>query len=235
MSRILVLCVVLITACAAEGQARAADALDFDAARVDSVEIQAGARSATSEATDETRRAGARSATSEATDETRRAGARSATPDKSILKGKMASLGEVEVPGERQWQRRKSARVAVLSNMVLPGLGQVYNGRRLKAVTMVSLFSGYVARAWIEDKKKVRRRILRDQYPIGSIEWKFENLFVDFHRETKRDYAWWAGAIYLLGMIDAFVDAHLFDVRSVDPTIIEGTENQHYVGFSAHF
>jgi hypothetical protein len=156
-------------------------------------------------------------------------------PDKAILKGQMAALGEVELPGERRWQRRKSSKVAVISNMIIPGLGQVYNGRRMKAATMVGLFSGYVARSWIEDKKKVRRRIQRDQYPEDSTEWRFQDLFVEFHRETAYDYAWWAGAIYLLGMLDAFVDAHLFDVRSVDPAIMQGSGNQHYIGLSARF
>jgi hypothetical protein len=155
--------------------------------------------------------------------------------DKVKIKAGMASFGEVEVPGEKRWQRRKSAKVAVFSNMALPGLGQVYNGRRLKAVAMIGLMTYYTGRAWIEYKNEVRATIERDNYPPGSIEYKYQELLIDFHRENKKDHIWWAGATYLIGMLDAFVDAHLYDVRSLEPVVIQGESNQHYIGLAAEF
>lgn len=150
-------------------------------------------------------------------------------------KAEIDAFGEKLVPGEKQWQRQKSAKVAVYSDMVLPGLGQVYNGRRLKALTVVGLMTYYAGRAWVAKKQEVRRTIQRDQYDVGSSKWLFEDRWVTYYRATKKDHIWWSGAVYLISMLDAFVDAHLYDVRAVDPSVIRGMDNQHYIGLSYQF
>jgi hypothetical protein len=69
---------------------------------------------------------------------------------------------------------------------------------------------------------------------VGTIEWKEQDLFVRFHRENSLDFVWFSAATWLIGMLDAFVDAHLFDVRSVDPFIIQGSDSR-YFGFDMKF
>jgi hypothetical protein len=155
-------------------------------------------------------------------------------PGKVQLKSDMAALGTPEIAGMREWQRKKSARVAIFSSMLVPGLGQTYNGRRIKTAIMVGLATFYANRAITENRHKVARRKVRDTFPPGSLSWKEENLFVEFHRETSLDFVWFSGAAWLIGVLDAFVDAHLFDVRSVDPAIIHSSNNN-YVGLGVKF
>ncbi len=158
-------------------------------------------------------------------------------PDRSEqvrLKSDMAALGTPEIAGTRKWERQKSAKVAFFSSMVVPGLGQTYNGRRIKTAIMVGLATFYATRAITENRFKVARRKVRDTFPVGSLSWKEENLFVEFHRETSLDFVWFSGAAWLIGVLDAFVDAHLFDVRSVDPAIIRRSNNN-YVGLGVRF
>jgi len=101
--------------------------------------------------------------------------------------------------------------------MILPGLGEVYNGRRIKAMLMVGLSTIYMGKAWIEYKRSVIRKRSRDRYEPFSRHWRFQNEWYTFHKEQALDYLWWSSAIWLIGMLDAYVDAHLFDLRGYQP------------------
>lgn len=150
------------------------------------------------------------------------------TADQKQLKSEMVRLGLPGIPGMKRWEREKVPKVAMVSSMALPGLGQVYNGRKWKTVIMVTAITWYGANAWFEHKYAVRAEARRDLLPEGSLEWKFQNLLYDFHKESSRDFVWWTGLVWLLGALDAFIDAHLFDVRSIDPTVIQGTDEKFY-------
>jgi hypothetical protein len=152
------------------------------------------------------------------------------TPEQ--LKKTMATVGLNEVPGVEEWQREKSAKVAVLSSMVLPGLGQAYNGRKWKAAIFAGLFTFYAGTAWVEYKKSEDFLNLRDNFPTGSNPWDKADQSYQFHKENAKDFMWWAGAVWFFGLLDAFVDAHLYDVRAVDPAVFKSTGGQKYVGFS---
>ena len=99
---------------------------------------------------------------------------------------------------------------------------------------MVSAITWYGANAWLDYKKAVQAETRRDMLPEGSLEWKFENLLYDFYKESSKDFAWWTGLVWLLGVLDAFIDAHLFDVRAVDPTVIQGTKEK-FLGVKVEF
>ncbi len=154
--------------------------------------------------------------------------------ERARLKARMEALVAPTLPGMRKWQRRKSARVAIFSSMLVPGLGQTYNGRRIKTSIMVGFITFYATNAIAENRRKVARRKVRDTFQVGTLEWKEQVLFVRFHRENSLDYVWFSAATWLIGVLDAFVDAHLFDVRSVDPTIIDGSDSK-YLGFDMKF
>jgi hypothetical protein len=148
------------------------------------------------------------------------------------LKKTMAVVGRTEMPALRQWEREKSARVAVLSSMVLPGLGQAYNGRKWKAAVLLGFFTYYAGNAWVQHKTSVEFLNTRDGFSDDDFRWYAANEFYEFHKANASDYLWWSGAIWFIGMLDAFVDAHLFDVREIDPTIFEGTGGTQYIGLS---
>ena len=155
--------------------------------------------------------------------------------DLGRLKADMAVIGATEVPGEYQWQRKKTPRVAMVSSMLLPGLGQVYNGRRWKAIIFAGLETWFLANIMFEYRQADRFLDIRDSFPPGSLPWKEADLFYNFHKDNAVTFMWWAGATWLINVLDAYIDAHLFDIRSVDPDAFEGSDKAQYVGFSVKF
>jgi hypothetical protein len=156
--------------------------------------------------------------------------------DKARLKDELKLIALEEVEGEKRWQRKKTPLVAVFSNMVLPGLGEVYNGRRLKAALMVGLSSFYVGEAWLNYKRSVIRRKARDSYPVNTRSWYSQNEWFVYHKEQAKDYLWWSGAVWVIGMLDAYIDAHLFDLRGFSPEKSpEGTDGTRYFTLSMSF
>jgi len=154
---------------------------------------------------------------------------------KESIKREMARIGQAEVPGARQWERQKSPTVAVVSSMVLPGLGQLYNGRRIKTVIAVGAFSYYLGTAWLEQKEAQRRLKARDALDPDTFEWSEEDAWYQFYKESARDYLWWSGAVWLIAALDAFIDAHLYDVRAVKPAVVRESGDTKYIVFSLDF
>src|SRR2546425_3049073 len=60
----------------------------------------------------------------------------------------------------RRWQRQKSARLAMLSSFVVPGLGQLYNERELWAVVAAGVEFYFLGNAVIEQRETNRYRAL---------------------------------------------------------------------------
>ena len=90
---------------------------------------------------------------------------------------------------------------------LVPGMGQLYNGKLIKAAIFVGLeISAYVA--WKDNSGKYNSYD-SNNYPLKK------------HRylEKRNKYAWWIGIIYVYAMIDAVVDAHLnsFDTLMKSP------------------
>ena len=137
------------------------------------------------------------------------------TPAKT--KAVLQKMGSSEGAGRTEWERKKNPKVAMLCHTLLPGLGQVYNGRRLKVGLMVGFASYYYGNAWLNYKRWHAHEAARDQYAPGSEPFEFENDLAGFYEEEARTYLWWSGAVWLLGLIDSWIDAHLYDVRSYTP------------------
>jgi len=154
---------------------------------------------------------------------------------KESIKKEMTRIGQQEVAGTKAWERRKSPTVAMVSSMVLPGLGQLYNGRRIKTIIAVGVFSYYLSTAWFEQKEAQKSLKARDALDPDSFDWREEDAWYQFHKETSRDYLWWSGAVWIITVLDAFVDAHLYDVRVVEPAVVGGNGDTKYIGFSMRF
>ena len=102
-------------------------------------------------------------------------------------------------------EKIKNSKIAFYWSLV-PGLGQAYNGKWVKSVSIVGLeLAAY--KSWNENKDFYNN--FKDTYHLPK------------HRylEKRNKYAWWIGFIYVYGMVDAVVDAHLhnFDHLMASP------------------
>ena len=109
----------------------------------------------------------------------------------------------------------KSPKNAALSS-IIPGGGQVYNGKKFKAVLILAgevlaivnwhnnsqLYSSY------DDANN-------NDYPLP----KYRYL------EKRNKYVWWIGFIYIYGLIDAIVDAHLRPFEDVMSEELDNNQN----------
>jgi hypothetical protein len=133
------------------------------------------------------------------------------------LKETLAQLGTGEIPGRREWERRKVPTTALFSSALLPGLGQIYNGRRIKVGLAAGFFSVYLAGAWLHWKDAQSWTAYRNKLPEDTTSWEIANQQIEFHKESSRDFVWWSAAIWVINMLDAWIDAHLFDLRAYTP------------------
>jgi hypothetical protein len=141
---------------------------------------------------------------------------RGVTTDPASVKATLSRMGSNEIEGRTQWERKKNPRVAMICSMVLPGLGQTYNGRRLKVGLMVGFTSFYAGNMWLNYRRYEAALVRRDNATSVRDE-QYENRLADFYKEEARTYAWWTGAVWLIGLLDSWIDAHLYDVRAYTP------------------
>lgn len=96
----------------------------------------------------------------------------------------------------------KSPSRAVLYSIIVPGGGQVYNGKYGKALIIA------VAQAYMTYQFVRNLQIYND--------WDPEKYDLPLHRyrDKRNKYAWWTAFVYVYNILDALVDSHLssFDV-----------------------
>jgi hypothetical protein len=90
----------------------------------------------------------------------------------------------------------KSPTVALLRSAFLPGLGQLYNGQKLKALVVVG---GEAALIW----GVVFYHRMADQ--------STEDYAKTFYQDYRNRYTWFLILAHLVNMLDAYVDAHLWN------------------------
>jgi hypothetical protein len=109
----------------------------------------------------------------------------------------------------------KSTTTAVLLSAILPGAGQVYTGRYWK-VPIILGFGGYFAYEVVKlnDKYSSARNAFStsvakgENNGQGSAQLQYER---DFYRDERDRFAFYFLLTYLLNLVDAYVDASLFN------------------------
>lgn len=99
----------------------------------------------------------------------------------------------------------KSQKNAILSS-IIPGGGQLYNGKKFKAGLILA--GEVLAIVNWHNNSQLYNRYNADNdvdYPLP----KYRYL------EKRNKYVWWIGFIYIYGLIDAIVDAHLHPFEDV--------------------
>lgn len=137
--------------------------------------------------------------------------------DPEQVKAMLQRMGSNEIEGRTAWERKKNPGVAMLCSAILPGLGQTYNGRRLKVGLMVGFTSFYFGNGWLSWKAHERSIAARDAAPPGSQTFARENENAEIYKQDARRFLWWSGAVWLIGILDSWIDAHLYDVREYTP------------------
>ncbi|MBN2071560.1 MAG: hypothetical protein JW814_08910, partial [Candidatus Krumholzibacteriota bacterium] len=132
--------------------------------------------------------------------------------------------GEPRIEGTR-WHREKNARVAMLSALLFPGLGQMYNEKPVKAVLAMGFEVFYLSRILHNYRLEKRELELRDRYPkyiesggenpvlLLNYPWREHNAWVVEYRERQVDYIWWSAGCLLVIVLDAYIDSHLHDMN----------------------
>lgn len=124
-----------------------------------------------------------------------------------------SSLNVVDSVSAVQLRRGKSPGLAMLFSALVPGLGQFYAESYWK-IPLIWGAGAYFVAGWIRNNNKYVN--YRDQYfasitpknPSGDSQIK---LFRDFYRDQRDSFAWYFGILYLANILDAYVDAHLFE------------------------
>jgi len=114
-----------------------------------------------------------------------------------LLSGVLFGQAEADSMGSSQAITiTKSPRGAVLRSLVFPGWGQWYNGQKLKAVLVIAGEAALVGNI-----------VYYRQKAIQSVE-ETERVF---YEDTQSRMVWLLAAVHLLSLVDAYVDATLWD------------------------
>ncbi len=110
-------------------------------------------------------------------------------------------------------QRMQPWKVAMIS-AVLPGYGQVYNGAIWKVPILYGLLGYFGYRAFDFNDSYVEYRDKYAQDPDGPDASRFQDERDSYQEKRNQQFLFLALA-YLAGIVDAYVDAHLYDFDSI--------------------
>lgn len=106
-------------------------------------------------------------------------------------------------------RRTVTPRGAVIRSAILPGWGQWYNRQRWKAAFVLGVEMGLAGSAVYFDRLAARSDNTYDKA---------------YYQDTSSRIVWWAVGVYLLNLIDAYVDATLWDFDT-GPALSAGCED----------
>jgi mRNA-degrading endonuclease HigB of HigAB toxin-antitoxin module len=110
----------------------------------------------------------------------------------------------------------KSAWGAVLRSAILPGCGQFYNESYWK-IPVIWGFLGYLGYEWKQNNNEYNTNLILyyNTIPNSDYNTKLKAVYQsnsNFYRDQRDLFAIYLGLAYLLNLVDAYVDAHLFDL-----------------------
>lgn len=126
------------------------------------------------------------------------------------------SLPDTNSVSDQQFVMQKSPWGAVLRSAIIPGWGQIYNESYWKAPVIWGI-TGWFIYAWIDNNNNYNE--YKDLYIETGVD-RYKRLR-DFYRDQRDEFAIYLALTYLLNLVDAYVDAHLFDF-SVDENFNTG-------------
>lgn len=123
-------------------------------------------------------------------------------------------------PQDTVFVMEKSPWGAVLRSALIPGLGQVYNQSYWK-VPIIWGFLIYNISVYADsDSKYDKYKNLYLSEPTNDNAKRFR----EFYHDQRDQFAFWIGLTYFLNLIDAYVDAHMFDFNVTPDYKTNGTK-----------
>ena len=89
----------------------------------------------------------------------------------------------------------KSPRTAMLCSLIVPGLGQLYNGKKFKALIVFGAEVGLLSNSIY-----LNQMYKQSTYPADK----------EFYINNRNLSTWWLVGTILFSVLDAYVDAHLY-------------------------
>jgi hypothetical protein len=117
----------------------------------------------------------------------------------------------------------KSPGKAAIFSAVLPGCGQFYNESywKIPVIYGVGTFFLYEYLEYdkrFDDYSKKFNASITPSNPNGSSSYK---AYREYYRDQRDAFLWYGGFLYLLNVLDAFVDAHLYSFDVSDDLSIK--------------
>ncbi len=114
---------------------------------------------------------------------------------------------------EKTFRMKKDPWLAVLFSAIIPGAGQFYNQSYWKVPIILGLCT-YFGYEWYDQNKKFidyRDQFAASQTPENPAGDPGLKTLREFYRNQRNDFTWYFIIVYVINLIDAYVDAHLFD------------------------
>jgi hypothetical protein len=113
----------------------------------------------------------------------------------------------------KKFQMKKSPTKAVIFSAILPGAGQFYNESYWK-IPIVGGLVGYFGYEYFrqnnlyKDYRDLYSATQTPENPSGDLNLK---ALREFYRDQRDDFVWYFMIVYVVNLVDAYIDAHLFD------------------------
>jgi len=122
----------------------------------------------------------------------------------------LVAYGSVGDSLDREKQLRQKPMWALFKSMVVPGWGQIGNGRYIKAAVYFGLEAWMIGGAIHYRQQASDFRQLFDETPRDAVSLRndYYSLYRDRQDECNK-YTWFAVIVAFFSMFDAYVDAHL--------------------------
>ncbi|MBE2218083.1 MAG: hypothetical protein IAE90_07770 [Ignavibacteria bacterium] len=132
---------------------------------------------------------------------------------------------------EKKFRMKKSPTVAVLLSAALPGAGQFYNESYWK-IPIIGGLVGYFGYEYFRNNnlyKDYRERYVESQTGVNPAGDPNLKILREFYRDQRDDFVWYFLIVYVVNMVDAYVDAHLFDFDVKEDKLMNmNTGGKHY-------
>jgi hypothetical protein len=120
------------------------------------------------------------------------------------------------------FHQSKSTLLAMGLSALLPGAGQIYNESYWKTPIIMGL-GGWLVYEWVQNNNLFKD--YRDQYQASitpTVTRGNSRLLSirEFYRDQRDGFAWYLGLLYAINILDAYVDASLFDFHQDSKAVL---------------